>query len=235
MARARNIKPAFFENEELAQCSSWARLCFIGLWCLADREGRLRYLPTRIKMQLFPGDSIEVAPLLDELVQHGFIERYQAGGLDLIQILAFHKHQHPHFKEPPSTFPPPLNGMQASGFSPIEDDDARGSPPLEQASSPRQAQGAPPIARGSNPEIERGVNPADSGSRIPDPGSRIPDSGLRGSTPARASAREAVASKRSREPEWRTAERKRIAAVAPAAVAGDIAAVFEPIDERRKG
>ena len=41
MARARNIKPGFFKNEDLAECSPWARLCFAGLWTLADREGRL--------------------------------------------------------------------------------------------------------------------------------------------------------------------------------------------------
>ena len=227
MARARNIKPSFFSNEQLAHCSPWARLCFVGLWCLADREGRLEYRPTRIKMQLFPGDSVDVEPLLEELAHQDLILRYRVGPLQLVQVLAFHKHQHPHFKEPPSELPPPLN-----------DDKAQGSPPIESASSPGQAQGAPPISSTSNPgqdshspPIERGVNPAD-------PGSRIPDSGFRGSTPARVPAREAVPPERkpsgrpqgsrTREPAWRTAERERIAAVAPAAVSGDIDAVFAP-------
>jgi len=35
--RARNIKPGFFSNEDLAECSPWSRLCFAGLWLLADR------------------------------------------------------------------------------------------------------------------------------------------------------------------------------------------------------
>ena len=67
MARARNIKPGFFKNEELAECSLAARLCFPGLWLLADREGRLEDRPKRIKGELFPFDTFEVGPLLDEL------------------------------------------------------------------------------------------------------------------------------------------------------------------------
>lgn len=39
MARARNIKPSFFKNEDLADLNPFDRLLFIGLWCLADREG----------------------------------------------------------------------------------------------------------------------------------------------------------------------------------------------------
>ncbi len=46
--RARGIKPAFFKNEELAELGTVAQLLFIGLWCLADREGRLEDRPKRI-------------------------------------------------------------------------------------------------------------------------------------------------------------------------------------------
>jgi len=48
MARSRNIKPGFFRNEMLAECSPLARLLFAGLWCLADRFGRLEDRPKRI-------------------------------------------------------------------------------------------------------------------------------------------------------------------------------------------
>ena len=50
MSRARNIKPAFFKNELLAELDAFDRLLFIGLWCLADREGRTEDRPKRIKM-----------------------------------------------------------------------------------------------------------------------------------------------------------------------------------------
>lgn len=108
MARARNIKPGFFKNEDLAECSPWARLCFAGLWTLADRDGRLEDRPKRIKGELFAFDSIEVEPLLAELAKYGFILRYKAeDGRGLIQVIEFAKHQNPHHREPSSDLPPP--------------------------------------------------------------------------------------------------------------------------------
>ena len=107
MARSRNIKPGFFKNEDLAECSPWARLCFAGLWTLADREGRLEDRAKRIKGELFAFDTVEVEHLLVELARHRFITRYAAEGRGLIQINEFAKHQHPHHKELESAFPPP--------------------------------------------------------------------------------------------------------------------------------
>lgn len=109
MARARNIKPGFFKNEDLAECSPWARLCFAGLWCLADREGRLEDRPKRIKGELFPSDTVDVEPLLQELERWKFLVRYEVEGLRAIQILKFSEHQTPHYSEKPSVIkPPPL-------------------------------------------------------------------------------------------------------------------------------
>jgi len=105
MARARNIKPGFFKNEDLAECSPWTRLCFIGLWMLADREGRLEDRPKRIKGELFPYDSFELEPLLQELAQYGFIERYEVDGIRVIAIPKFSDHQTPHIKEKASELP----------------------------------------------------------------------------------------------------------------------------------
>lgn len=109
MARARNIKPGFFKNEELAECSPWARLCFAGLWTLADREGRLEDRPKRIKGELFAFDSIEIEPVLDELEAHGFILRYDPsdGGHRAIQIVKFNHHQTPHYSEKRSVIKAP--------------------------------------------------------------------------------------------------------------------------------
>jgi hypothetical protein len=109
MARARNIKPGFFKNEDLAECSPWARLCFAGLWTLADREGRLEDRPKRIKGELFAFDTIDVEPLLKELERFKFIVRYEADGMKAIQISEFARHQSPHYSEIASAIkPPPL-------------------------------------------------------------------------------------------------------------------------------
>ena len=110
MARARNIKPAFFENEVLAELEAFDRLLFIGLWCLADREGRLEDRPKRIKMSLFPCDSYDVAGGLASLERAGFVSRYEVEGFSVVEILNFSKHQNPHGSEKDSILPD-VNGF----------------------------------------------------------------------------------------------------------------------------
>jgi hypothetical protein len=107
MARARNIKPGFFANADLAECSMPARLLFIGLWTVADRAGRLEDRPKQIKYNLFPTDDIDVDAELSSLADHGFIIRYQHGESRFIQVVNFTKHQTPHIKEAASTIPAP--------------------------------------------------------------------------------------------------------------------------------
>jgi hypothetical protein len=140
MARARNIKPGFFKNEDLAECSPWARLCFAGLWTLADREGRLEDRPKRIKGELFAYDTVEVEQLLAELAAHGFILRYQAGDIDAIQIVEFNRHQTPHYSEKRSVIKAPSlqeldrlhHGIKAT---PLQEDSGN-EPPIKRGSQP---------------------------------------------------------------------------------------------------
>jgi hypothetical protein len=105
MARARNIKPAFFKNADLVETSFETRLLFAGLWTLADREGRLLDRPKQIKMELFPADNVDVDACLNSLFEFGFIDRYIADGKRVIQIINFSKHQIPHGKEADSQLP----------------------------------------------------------------------------------------------------------------------------------
>jgi hypothetical protein len=105
MARARNIKPAFFSNELLAELQAFDRLLFVGLWCLADREGRIEDRPKRIKMELFPCDSYDVDAGLTDLCAAGFVIRYQVGDTNVVEIVNFHKHQSPHGSEKDSILP----------------------------------------------------------------------------------------------------------------------------------
>ena len=107
MARSRNIKPGFFSNDVLAECEPLARLLFAGLWTIADREGRLEDRPKRIKAELLPYDDCNIDALLDALHSKGFILRYSVENQQLIQILAFTKHQNPHKNEVHSTLPQP--------------------------------------------------------------------------------------------------------------------------------
>jgi hypothetical protein len=107
MARSRNIKPAFFKNEVLAVLPPNDKLTFIGLWMLADREGRLEDRPLRIKAELFPYFDMDVEGCLFRLHQAGFILRYQVSENKYICIPTWRKHQSPHIKECASTIPAP--------------------------------------------------------------------------------------------------------------------------------
>lgn len=99
------MKPGFFQNEQLAELPYEARLLFVGLWCLADREGRLEDRPKRIKMHVFPADLLDVEPLLQGLADEKLIVRYEVEGLRCIWIPEFLKHQRPHVNEVPSELP----------------------------------------------------------------------------------------------------------------------------------
>ena len=108
--RARNIKPDFFRDYELCELDIYARVLFAGLWCLADREGRLEDCSPRIRADVFPYDNVDVEKLLESLSTHKFIVRYQDktgkfGNKSFIQIPHFTKHQNPHKNEKPSELP----------------------------------------------------------------------------------------------------------------------------------
>jgi len=103
MARARNIKPGFFESDQLGEVSFCARLLFVAMWQLADRNGRLERRPAKLRAYAFRYDALSVADvdkMLAELERASLIVLTDAEGLDIIEIPTFAKHQTPHPKEP---------------------------------------------------------------------------------------------------------------------------------------
>ena len=114
--RARNIKPGFFKNDVLAEMDFAGRLLFIGLWGLADREGRLEDRPKKIKAEVFPYDDVDVDSFLGELAKRSFIIRYEVAGERYIQIVNFDKHQNPHPRETPSNIPAPAGSCQGNAL-----------------------------------------------------------------------------------------------------------------------
>ena len=93
MARIRTIKPEMWTDERLTECSVSARLLFIGMLNFADDNGNMRNSPKRLKMQVFPADSIETAPLLGELLAQGVVVEYSVDGESYLHIKGFRKHQ----------------------------------------------------------------------------------------------------------------------------------------------
>lgn len=129
MARIRTIKPEFFRHERLYQAEQDTglplRLAFAGLWTAADREGRFKWRPRELKLDVIPYDPIDFVSVLDALVAAGFVSRYCADGQELGSIPSWHKHQFINNREAASTLPAPpkpdQNGRTAELERPIPD------------------------------------------------------------------------------------------------------------------
>ncbi len=139
--RARNIKPGFFKNEELAAKDPLARILFQGLWCMADREGRLEDRPARIKAEILPYDDCSIDSLLNSLASGDdpFILRYESDGRRFIQVIHFRNHQNPHWRENKSSIPAPdkpqADPGQALGKPEVSPGPASGLPQSSPADS----------------------------------------------------------------------------------------------------
>ncbi len=105
MPRKREIHPGFFKNEDIAELEPLARLLLIGMWTIADREGRIEDRPKKIKMEVLAGDDCDADKLIANIAEKGFIVRYEVQGNKYIQIVNWDKYQHVHPKETPSIIP----------------------------------------------------------------------------------------------------------------------------------
>jgi len=95
MEQIRGMKPRFFNNDTLGNLPPLTRLLFIGLWCRADKEGRLQDRPRRIKKALLGYDDVttgQVDGMLQELHNAGLITRYQAEDSSFIQVADLARH-----------------------------------------------------------------------------------------------------------------------------------------------
>ena len=100
MARSRNIKPGFFQNDILAEKNCpLGRILFIGLWTIADYKGDLEWRPARLKAQLLPYDNCDIKKIAINLDKSGFIRFYSDGDVIYLNIVNFTKHQNPHKNE----------------------------------------------------------------------------------------------------------------------------------------
>jgi hypothetical protein len=123
MARTRLIKPDFFLDDDLAKLPPLTRILFAGLWCLADREGRLEDRPSKIKAQVIPYDDHNIENALSQLHPE-FITRYKVNGESYIQVNNFQRHQKPHKTERASIIPPaPLSNGYLTVKQPLSNVD----------------------------------------------------------------------------------------------------------------
>lgn len=181
MARSRNIKPGFFTNDELAECSPYARLLFAGLWTIADKEGRLDDRPKKVKALVLPFDNVDCDELLQQLHDRKFIQRYQIQDGAFIQITHWKKHQNPHCKEAPSEIPEHCEESAKQEDEPGKEDEStmqvqcNDSANETQVADKHEAQDEHGASTVQEP-VENNLNPADSFNLIPDSLILIPDS-----------------------------------------------------------
>lgn len=111
MARIRTVKPQFFKDGDLFDAEEQTklplRMAFVGLWTVADREGRFKWKPRDIKPDVLPFDNVNMADVLDALVACGKIQKYTAAGQEYGYIPGFLAHQRVNKREAESTIPEP--------------------------------------------------------------------------------------------------------------------------------
>lgn len=176
MARIRSIKPEFFDDEDLCELPPLHRLCYIGLWCQADKAGRLEDRPKRLRARVLPFDDVDMEAMLTDLTQAGFIIRYVVDRKQYIAIKpsAWAKHQRPRSDEPESELP---SVDSATVFvSSLHSDEDEPSETLGKEGNGKEveregsgADAAPPAADGVDLVHECVADLADAWNRLTEP------------------------------------------------------------------
>lgn len=116
MARIRTVKPEFFKHYDLFKAEQETglplRLAFQGLWLCADKEGRFKWQPMQLKLDILPYDNVDFSLCMEELINYGFIEKYNIGNKYYGHIPTFKDHQRITGSEAnaESKIPEPING-----------------------------------------------------------------------------------------------------------------------------
>lgn len=111
MSRIRTIKPEFFKHSGLFDAEQETglplRLGFAGLWTCCDREGRFKWRPRELKLDVLPYDDCDFSNVLSALAERGFIAKYGSGPENFGYVPSWNSHQFVNGKEAPSRLPNP--------------------------------------------------------------------------------------------------------------------------------
>ena len=123
MSRIRTVKPGLFKHEELydAEIESGLplRLAFIGLFTVADKEGRFQWMPRTLKTDVLPHDDVDFSKVLDALARIGMLRRYVVADRVYGCIPTWKKHQVINQREAESFLPSPDEDDGAYQFASI--------------------------------------------------------------------------------------------------------------------
>jgi hypothetical protein len=112
MPRIRSIKPEFWSNGQILECSLDTRLLFIGLWNFCDDAGRHALREKQIKAEIFPADEFDdrdIRRMIDELSTNDLIRIYEHSGRRYIQVTGWHHQKIDRPQEPKC--PAPDDGL----------------------------------------------------------------------------------------------------------------------------
>lgn len=93
MARKRMIDPNIWQSEDFGKLSTLAKIVFIGLFSLADDEGRGRCNPVYLKSTLFPYEenirSADIDKTLSEISSNMSVVLYSYNGSSYYSLLSW--------------------------------------------------------------------------------------------------------------------------------------------------
>jgi len=122
MARIRTVKPEFFKHYDLFKAEEESglplRVAFSGLWTCADKEGRFKWQPAQLKLDVLPYDKVDFEIVLNILVQKEFIVKYSVDNKWFGCIPTLPEHQRFSGKEAQFESklpPPPEKNMGSNG------------------------------------------------------------------------------------------------------------------------
>lgn len=107
MARIRTVKPEFWTSEQVVECSTTARLLFLGLWNFCDDRGVHPASIKTLKMRVFPADDFsmeDISGWVNELIKNGLLKTFQNESQTYWLVTGWH---HQRIDKPVYKYPKP--------------------------------------------------------------------------------------------------------------------------------
>ena len=121
MGRIRTVKPELGRHRGLFEAEKETglplRFTWIMLFTACDREGRFKWRPWDLKLDIIPYDDIDFARVLDALLTRGFLVKYRCGREWYGHIPTFRKHQAINNREKPSDLPDPIKADESVSYT----------------------------------------------------------------------------------------------------------------------
>ena len=136
MPRIRTVKPELAKHEVLfdleQELGEPVRFAWVMLFTVCDREGRFKWRPRSLKLDVLPYDSTDCARVLDALATRGLLVKYRVGDEWYGCIPTWRRHQVVNNRERASELPSPNEAddiyQQVTHASPTRDSRALSTP-----------------------------------------------------------------------------------------------------------